>query len=307
MKKVFPGNETRSGMVDNGPVLGFGVKGAFVGLAPLVTFQNDLALNDALKTAIDGAPFQPNTQYGMLDHGRVQAAGALHLGWAGAVMRQGDPRKEGSALYTGARLKILRGLGYGEAYNDASFTTSSTLFENPVDVNYVGTLRSADPEGGRLGRGLDLGAVWIVAGTEVGLGLNDIGTRIDWRVRETRVFRDANGDYADSTIADGRRYTSRVPTTAVLNAARKFGPYLVAADLTRGVVTTTGHLGVERWFGNVAARLGGCVDANHQVQFAGGGGVRFGRLGFDLALDTDSRNLARERGVELAAGVTLYH
>ena len=91
-----------------------------------------------------------------------------------------------------------------------------------------------------------------------------------------------------------------------LNVARKFGRVLVAADVTRGRGETKGHLGLETWFGLLALRTGASLDENQLLQCAGGAGVRFGRIGADLALATHSRNLSRERGLELAAGLSFY-
>jgi hypothetical protein len=309
MRSVFPDDGSRQGAVVNGPALGFGVHHFFLAVAPQVFYQNELTLNDALLGAMDGTEFQPNTSYEMLDGGSGMAAVGAHLGWAGALMQVGDPRGTGMGLYAGARVKLMRGMAYGWTDNVVSFTTEDTLFgSNPVDVNYLGHYETAGPDGGGFGRGLDLGAVWLAAGFEIGLGVNDIGTRYDWRVRESLGFDDPEtGDYVQETIAEDKKVSSTVPTTGVANAAMRFGRLQVAADVVRGVNSTTGHLGAEAWLAAMLAlRAGAFLDANEMLQYTGGAGLRFGPVGVDLAVASHSRNLTRERGLELGAGLAFY-
>jgi hypothetical protein len=304
VKNVFPRDQSRIGAVVNGPELGFGIKRFFLAAAPLIHYENDLSFNDALRGAIDGEEFRPNTRYEMLDQGLGQAAVGVHLGWAAPLMQTGDPRGKGMGLYAGARVKLMRGLAYGSADNSVAFTTGDTLFgADPLDANYRAHTYSAGPDGGGLGRGLDLGAVWMAGGVELGLGVNDIGTTFDWRVKETRVHDDST-----EVIATDEPLTSKVPTTAVANAAMRIGRFLVAGDVVRGINVTTGHLGAETWLSKaLVLRAGACVDANELIQYSGGAGVRLGKIGVDLAVASNSRNLSRERGLELGAGLAFYH
>lgn len=309
LKNVFPKDQSRIGAVANGPELGFGFKRFFLAAAPLVQYENDLSFNDALRGAIDGEEFRPNTSYAMFDHGYGQAAAGVHLGWAGPLLQKGDPRGKGMGLYAGARVKLMRGLAYASTDNTVAFTTANELFANdPVNANYAGHLYDTGPEGGGFGRGLDLGAVWMAGGAEAGLGVNDIGTTFDWRVKETVATTDpVTGDYVQQVIARDVPLTSKVPTTATANAAAHVGRFLVAGDVVRGILVTTGHLGAETWLGkSLALRAGAFVDANELIQYSGGTGLRFGVIGVDLAVASNSRNLSRERGLELGAGLALY-
>jgi hypothetical protein len=309
VKNVFPHEPSRLATVLNGPELGFGVKRFFLAAAPLVHYENELSFNDALLGAIDGEEFHPNTSYEMHDKGYGQAAVGVHLGWAGALMQAGDPRGKGMGVYAGARVKLMRGLAYGSTDNSVAFATGDEILAvDPVDLNYVGHHRSAGPEGGGFGRGLDLGAVWMAGGLEAGLGVNDIGTTFDWRVKETVATTDpVTGDYVSEVIARDVPLTSKVPTTATANAAARIGRFLLAGDVVRGVRVTTGHVGAETWLCSaLALRAGAFVDANELVQYSAGTGLRLGAIGVDLAVASNSRNLTRERGLELGAGLALY-
>jgi hypothetical protein len=307
---IFPKERSRIGAVSGAPSIAVGIGRLFVGVAPLVHFDNDLHLNDALHGALaDGEAFVPSTEYALYDQGRAQVAIGAHLGWAGAVARRGDPRAGGTALYAGARLKLLRGLAYGDADNTVAFTTMDTLFgTDPVDIHYVGHLRDAGPAGGRLGRGLDLGMVWLSRALEVGVGVNNIATRIGWRVREHLASSDSvSGDYVDRILREDAPFTSEVPVTVTANAATRLGPALVAVDIVRGLHQTLGHLGAELWTGSIAWRAGLSTDANQQAQGSAGVGLRFGGIGLDLALASNSRNISRTRELELGAGLEFYH
>jgi hypothetical protein len=108
------------------------------------------------------------------------------------------------------------------------------------------------------------------------------------------------------TLREGVPYTSRVPTAVTANVAVDLGPWLVAGDVTNLMDITEAHAGLERWFGPTAVRAGLELDANQRIQVAGGLGVRFGRFGLDAAAASHSRNLERERSLELALGVAFY-
>ena len=305
--KVFPG-DSRIAAILNGPALEFGFLGAFAGLVPLVHYENDLSLNDALHHALaDGAPFLTRTEYALSDKARAQAAAGVEAGCARPVLNAGDPAAGGYSIYAGARLKVLRGLAYGDADNHVSFTTGDTLFSSPVDIRYTGLLRQAGPGDGGWGAGLDLGAVWIGRGLEFGIGVNDIGTQIAWKVRESLVSSDSTGGYTEQVLKDGASFTSHVPTAVTVNAAIQLGAVLLAGDVTSGAGITQVHLGSELWRGPFALRAGSNLDAEQSLQGSCGAGYRLGPFGFDLALASHSRNLSRERQLELGAAVSLYH
>ncbi len=307
---VFPKEKSRVGAVMSQPLFTIGVKRAFVGIVPLVHYENELDLNDALRSALrDGEDFRTGTQYSMTDAATAQAAVGLALGWAGPLAVVGDARTTGGhGLYVGARGKLLRGLAYGDADNLVSFTTSDTLFgSDPVDVRYHGLLRSAEAADGGFGAGLDVGAVWVAGPLELGLGVNDIGTRLHWKVQEELAETDTvENDVVSTTLREGADFTSEVPVTVTANAALRLGTLLLAADVQRTPNATLAHAGAELWRGRWALRAGAMLDAYQDPQVSGGVGVRLGRIGLDAAVATHSRNVQRERTAELGLGLTFY-
>lgn len=308
---VFPEDGSRFGGVAHFPAFGLALRNFFANVSAVTHVENDLNLNQSLLAALkDGEPFRPNTEYVLNDAAKGQAVAALQAGWAAALSREhSKDKKDRSGIYVGARAKLLRGLAYGDAQNRVGFSTGDTLFSSdPVALDYVGYTRTALPSDGGWGQGLDLGTVWIVRGFEIGVGANDVVSRVNWKVEESVMQRDsASGDVKSTTLARGVAFTSEIPATYNVTIAKRFGPSLIAADAERGVFDTTYHLGAERWLGPVALRAGGSLDGQQQVQYGGGVGVKFGRFGADAGIATNSRNLSHDRGVELCVGLALYH
>lgn len=308
VKNVFPADHSKIGAVLNGPSVGFGIRSFFVGIIPVLHYENDISLNTALHDALhDARPFVPNTEYAMFDKVRAQAAVGAELGCALPLMKTGAHPADRNGFYVGTRVKVLRGLAYGDADNKVGFVTGDTLFTNPVDINYVGFTRRAGPEDGGWGQGLDLGAVWVSNHLELGVGVNDVVTRINWKVRESVIYSDTLTDtYVEQVLRDQVPFQSRIPAVVTVNAALQLGRVLLAGDVVNGVNNTQGHLGAEIWAGPWALRAGGAVDATQQIQGACGAGYRFGHFGLDVALSSNSRNLMRERALELGAGLSFY-
>jgi hypothetical protein len=120
------------------------------------------------------------------------------------------------------------------------------------------------------------------------------------------VYDDATNEFTTTVVARDEEFTSRIPVTTTINVAKRLGRTTIAADIVDGDLRTTMHAGAELWFGMFAVRSGLYRDQNQMMQFTGGGGYRFGKLGLDLAIATNSRNIQRERGAELSASLSLY-
>jgi hypothetical protein len=292
------------------PMLGFGVHQFFTGVSAVVHYRNDLSLNPALHAALaDGEPFQTNTDYALYDDAIGQAAAMAELGWAGGLAGAHDAAtSSGGKLYAGVRAKLLRGLAYADAGNVVGFATQDSLFSSsPIELDYIGAIRTAGPDGGGWGGGVDAGLAFVTPHLEMGVGVNNIATRIEWRVEESIAYRDsAGGDVIREVLRKDVPFTSEIPIIGTANLALHFGSATVAADVVRSMGDTVGHLGTEIWLGWLALRSGASLDANRQVQGAGGLGLRFGRLGIDFGVASHSRSLSHERGVELATGLSLY-
>ena len=307
--KVIPKDGTKFSMIASDPSFSVG-HSLSVGVAPLIHYQADFSLNSALYGALANAQaFEPNTDYQASGTAVSQAAVGLDLTYARALIASsGDPREHGGfGLYAGARAKLLRGLLYDGGSGNAGFRTPDTLFGgDSVAVDYKLVYRTAGPADGGMGYGLDVGAACILGPLEMGIGVNDVRTELNWHVREEEVSRDSAGNQETTLLGADQAFTSTVPTTVTANLMARMGSLLLAADAVRTALAWTGHVGAEQNMGALAMRGGLSLDENQLIQYSGGTGVRFGPVGLDLAIGTNSNNLSRVRVLELGAGLTLY-
>lgn len=322
VKRVIPEHSMKQGGVYHVGGIGKSFGKMFVTVGPLVHLRNELTLSDQLRDALrDAVPFTGNTRYGLTDEGRAQAAVAFQAGYAFRALHapsagetdSPDPRRNGAtALYLGAAPKYLLGLAYGDVHGVGGVTTGDTLFagSNPVTIDTDTETRYAvvGGDGGTgTGFGSDVGAVLYFQNFELGLGLNDFGSQIKWNTTVRRhTYDDVTNQFTTTVVARDEKFTSRIPVTTTVNVAKRIGRTTIAADIVDGDLRTTMHAGAELWFGMFALRSGFSRDQNKMMQFAGGGGYRFGKIGIDLAIATNSRNIERERGTELSASLSLY-
>jgi hypothetical protein len=310
IRTLFPDRRSTLGNIGRGPAFGVGVGPFYAGAAAEVHYENDLLMNPALHDALArGEPFETNTRYALEDSAVGQAVASFEVSWAGPIVRNDDTRiRRGMALFGGVRPRLLRGLAYGSSGNVLTFDTADTLLKtSPVELDYQGFIRQAGPGSAGWGHSLDLGAVWMNDALEIGLGVNDVVSRVHWAVEESSTQRDTVlNDFTRTILANHVPFSSELPATTTLNVAYRTEFLLVAADAVHSMGRTSAHLGGEVWFGPLATRAGLGLDTAEQLQFGGGVGLRLGRVGLDLGLATHSRNLSRERGLELGAGLALY-
>ena len=145
-------------------------------------------------------------------------------------------------------------------------------------------------------------------GPQLAWALSLIGTQIDWNVQESVMERDSVTNETKKTVLhESVPFTSTVSKTVTLNVAKRIGPATLAADIVQTQEHTTWHTGMETWLGLIALRAGANIDTYQQLQYATGVGLKLGKIGLDLAVASNSRNLSRERGLELGAGLAWYH
>ncbi len=322
VRKAIPRESMKFGGVYHPFAIGKSFGAFFVDVGPLVHVRNEFGLSDKFRAALrDAQPFTPNTRYGMNDDGVAQAAISYQVGYAirafhaaaRAESASADPRRNGAtAVYLGGAPKYLMGLAYGQISSNAGVTTGDTLFgsSNPVAVDLTGITRHAAIGGaGGMGHGLgiDLGTVLYWRNFELGVGVTDVGSMIRWSTTRNRlVYDDSLNEFTSVKEAEHAGFSSRIPSTATFNVAKRVGPTTVAADVVRNELFTGIHMGAETWFGPVAVRAGTYRDSNDNWQWTGGTGFRFRGIGLDTAVGTNQRNTQEARAVELCASITLY-
>ncbi len=315
LKRLFPDETMTTGGSLRFPGLDLGFGPAFAGVSSFTEVTNDLTLDPALHAALaESGPIVGGTRYAASQSGRAQAFASIFGGAALPLLRPlGDSPYEPDAvaLYGGARLKYLVGIGYADAQHAVGFTTQDTLFGGePVNADLEGVVRgtaSDDLFHGR-GFGMDLGAALFVHGFEFGLGVNDLVHAVTWRVDVDTVRVDpATNDVTTIPGPRDTRIDGAFPVSWNASIAyRAARDWTVAATLLRTVGDPEVHVGAEKWLGLVALRAGSFLDTMRQIQGSAGAGVRLGGLGLDLGLSTHSRTLTEERGLEMGLSLSLY-
>lgn len=327
LRRIVPAEALRNGGVTHLPGIGVGFRKAFVQVSPVVHVENRLDLDNRLRAVLrDAEPFTTQTRYSLTDVGVAQGAIAFQAGFAfqayyrtakekGEEDDEGDEdprRNNATALYVGAAPKYLHGMAYGDVRGGAGATTGDTLLGSgdPVALDVAGRTRHAMVGGdGGAGHGLgaDVGAVLYYRNLEIGLGVNDVASTIHWDVTERfHAYSDSLDEFKTTVGARDRAFTSRIPVTTTLSLAKRFGESTIAASVVGGPLSTSLHLGGEMWFGMLAARAGVYRDSNKSMQYCGGGGVKLGKIGVDLAIASHRRYVEEKRAVEMAASLTLY-
>lgn len=319
LQRLFPDESIRYGMTFQSPNLEFGTSNVFAGVRPQAEGRNTLDLDPALHAALaEAAPFAPNTVYTADDLAQGQVALAFTGGAAIPLVAPrdapgGDPRRGGFAVYAGARLKYLSGVALWRAEGSGTFTTGDTLFgaSTPIETGYSVDVRdAADPKfGAGSGIGADAGVAVFVDGFEIGVGVNDIGSTIEWKDTNLRRFTyDSDVDeHVVESVERGTTYTSRFPLTGSLNLTWRKPGLTVGGTLDRTANERwIPRAGMETWAGPVPLRAGVYVDTYEQFQFTAGSGFKLGAIGLDVALATNSRGITASRGLELAASLAFY-
>ncbi|MEP7028450.1 MAG: hypothetical protein ABI960_07635, partial [Candidatus Eisenbacteria bacterium] len=319
LQRLFPDRDLRFGSTFASPNLEFGTKNIFAGVRPQVEVRNSMRLDPTLQRALGEAdPFAPNTTYGAKDDARAQGAIAFTVGTALPIVPaiaspDGDPRKGGVALYAGARATYLRGIALWEGDGRAQFATGDTIFGSgtPLEAQYDANVRQTPNPAFDAGKGYaaDAGFVVFLHGLEIGLGVNDLGATIDWKNTDldNYTYDTATNTNVKTPVARGEKFKSQFPVTGTLNLAYRWGRTTVAGTLDRTANERyIPRAGAEIWMGPTPLRGGVYLDSYQLLQFTAGSGVKFGKLGLDVALATQSRGISTQRGVELAASLAIY-
>jgi hypothetical protein len=250
-------------------------------------------------------------------NGEAYALAAATLSHARTIW-SGDDRQ----LCVGVNLRFLRGL-YEIHVTEATGELTTTLTE--VSGSARAAMTSAS---GGHGLSCDIGLAWQApGGWEFGLTLDHALSRMNWDhdperrlwsvAADTLNLDDEDWDSAivdnDTTTATGS-YRTVLPRRLRLGGSRRFGGWLLAADVAQGLqnragVTTQPILGLGAEFQNLTwlkPRFGCCFGGPGSVGVAVGAGFRAGPWRLDLAaLNRGTLWPGTTRGLALAAGTSL--
>ncbi|HXQ29165.1 MAG TPA: hypothetical protein VN848_07845 [Gemmatimonadales bacterium] len=269
--------------------------------------QVDLQLGDSLLALLKNAhPAAHLTQYDVTANALIQGGFAPTVGWAGRVA--GNDQK---GFYLGASLHYYFGVAYGNSTDQGGFTTGNTIFggSNPLTPNFTGEA-SYSKWGNSFGHGVggDVGFAWVSGPILFGVGVNDIGATLTWpdsRVDFVHYDTTQSKIVTDSSHLNVQT-TSKLPVSYLANVIYTLGGTTVGADIFSAGQGTELHLGAEQRFGPFALRGGLERDEQKILQFAFGGGLRFGIFSLDVGFWTQSYSLSGQRSLTMATSISIY-
>jgi len=245
------------------------------------------------------------------------ALGAATLSYGTPLASLGEARLSGGFI-----VRYLQGIY--EMHVDEAYGNLSTSM---VEISGEAYLATRTAEGGQ-GYGVDLGlALQTPGGLTLGLAVDNVQSSITWdRNVERTEYRVTAADInlmntsLGDAVADadtsyvGEAYTTSLPRRMRLGAARRFGPFLLAADYIQGFEDRSGvstkprlQTGVE-WAlaGFFQPRVGVATGGGEDASGTAGLGLRLGPWCLDLAaVSSAGLTPGSNKGVGVAVGSSL--
>lgn len=284
-----------------------GFKGFRAGVMIWLHDDLEFQLGDTLLAFLKNAqPAQHRAPYDVTVDGLAAIGFAPSVGYSGKIA--GDTAH---ALYFGAALHYYLGSAYARTVGTGGFTTGDTIFAGSNIVTPSLVYQTQYSKFGKAlghGVGADVGFAWVSGPLEFGVGVNDIGATITWP--ETQIDYYHYDTAAAKVVTDSSppkvETKTKLPVAYIANVAYSTGTTTVGANLFdngRGAIVS---VGVEQRLGPFVVRGGVSRDQRKKIEFAGGGGIRFGSFELDAGFWTHSNSLSDERGITLATSFAIY-
>jgi hypothetical protein len=300
---------------DDGPF-----QGIYVGAGPYFSMQTSAEIDPAL-AAVFASPtpvYVPNTSFIMSNDTLSQFALAVTGGYRGRFALPGsDGGGTGGlygapeGLYVGANFHYLHGFSYEHFEPDARLDTNAQglLVVNPAKGVPVSIVRSTSTSGS--GFAIDAGVAAVIDKWELGLGVNGIANRIDWRNVERTNYVLNNlfngGDFVDLPTVPVGDTRVELPVDTRTHVAYNAGPWMAIGEYGHGYNGNTVRGGYEQRFERIQLR-GGARYIKERWEPTGGAGFNLSnRFGVDVGLFSTSANLERQRHLGIAVSLRFMH
>lgn len=326
MRKYMPTEPIETGLFDiRGPRMGYTYRDIHFGVSPYILMDGRFEYSENFEDVLaSAAPFEPNTDYTTDEQATVNAGVAINAGYAFELQDHFSLGDEPRVL-VGVNGKYIMGFLYGDIENHANLHMNDPIFgsENPPDLRMSTRLDYAIPESGDIGPkghgfGLDLGLLLRFRSIDIGFGIQDVYTRMNWRVnRERFIYDEEKNDVVNEMIFEDRTIRAKIPRTFAFTAAYRNtlnndweekptpGDYLIAYNMEVADKNISMHIGGETYYGPwpVSLRFG-TFNQGDKWQVSFGAGIPLKFLNFDIALSTHSRTIQMKRGVTLATSIS---
>ena len=300
----------------NGPF-----QGVYLGAGPYVSLDTTAAIDPALAAVFASTVpvYVPNTSFSISSDTLSQTAVAVTGGYRGRFALPGaagfvrieDTYSAPEGLYVGMNVHYLHGFRYEHFEPDARLDTNAQgfLVVDAAKGLPVTIVRTTSTTGD--GFAIDAGVAAVIDKWELGLGVNGIANRIDWRsVRRTNYVLDSlfgGGDFVDLRAVPVADVRVELPVDVRVHGAYNAGPWLAIAEYGHGYNGTTLRAGYEQRLGRFQLR-GGARYVTDRWEPTGGAGFNVtDSFGVDVGLFGTSANLERKRHLAIAVSLRLMH
>lgn len=290
-----------------------------VSVSPLFLGEIEMALSDNLTEALATAePFSPNSRYNVFTEGNFAAMAALNASHGRRLPF--DLLGRGNPVFVGLTAKYLMGWAYVDTETEVVIATADPVFgtDAPPDVEFTSVIRSSHPEEGSYaptgrGFGFDMGILARVGKTEVGLGIQDIYSRVTWEAEIERWRLNPETNEIDKeTLVPFEHYRQRLPRTFTLSFAYTNGVSRAQERHRQGYTVATNmdvfggdlflNLGTEFYVRSFPVRAGVFNESGKaQVSVGTAVPIYFGAL--DLGFATHNRTLSGAKGLYMATSL----
>jgi hypothetical protein len=287
-----------------------------VSASPYFLGEVEVALSDNLVAALSEAePFAANSRYNVLTTGNFAAMAAVNASHGRKLPF--DLLGEENPIYVGLTAKYLMGWAYVDTETEVAIETGDPVFgtEAPPEVAFTSVIRSSHPEGGSYsptgrGFGFDMGVLAKMGKMEVGLGIQDIYSRVTWEAEVERWTLDPEtNEINKETLVPFEHYRQQLPRTFTLSLAYTNGISGTDARQREGYTVATNmdvfggdlflNLGTEFYVRSFPVRAGVFNESGKmQVSFGTAVPIYFGAL--DLGFATHNRTLSGAKGLYMA-------
>jgi hypothetical protein len=327
LKPYIPRGPVQSGIFGiQQPRVGYVFRDIHLGVSPFVIMEGNYENSSDLERVLAASePLQSDADYSAASSGMINAGMAIQAGYA-VELQDHFSIGESPRVIVGVNGKYLLGFLYGDYHLVSNLHTFDPIFgsEQPPEFSADVHIDHAIPESGDIGPkgrgfGFDAGLLLRYETLDIGFGIQDLYTRLDWRAnREQLIFDDATNELVQITLFEDETVRSHIPRNFSLSIAYRDmsyggwgfdpspGDYLIASSfqVIQGDVSV--HVGGETYFGPgpIAFRVGS-YNQRERLQFSFGAGIPLKFFNFDIGFATHSSTFQQTRGLTMATSISL--
>ena len=288
-------------------------QGIYVGAGPYISLQTDLRFDPRLVDILDSSlnvAVPANTTFFATNSAAQQAAIAVTSGYR-AKFGFNSSTSVRDGVYVLFNFNYLIGWRQNVADLNLFIATDAAGL---VTINPLQDPLTIDLLSSRSGRGFstDFGFIVVRKGWEVGLGVNGVANRIDWKDHSNKRFSltslTTSVDFVETGLPVPTGTLRReLQEQYVANLGYHAGPWTVRGDWSYDLQKLGARAGAEYRAGPVALR-GGARYGVKQWNPTGGIGLNLTRrFGIDVGLFGNSTNMEQRRNLAIAVSLRIEH